>query len=296
MRDPSEPLVTTRRDDGFADLSDRRIVAVRGSDAATWLNDLISADIAGLQPGVARRALLLSPTGGVLASFSVTIFEGDLIVVQDRTEPRPIDGLLARYILSSDVRLEDLAGRLALFGFPGLRDAPLIEGTARSSPSVLGAGVDLLSSQDRARLAATLSASFPALTAEELEAWRIASGIPRVGIDTVDGDLPGETGLLGAVSFDKGCFLGQEAVAKVRNGGHPRRLVLPFESDDVLEPGDEVHAEDAVAGIVTSVAEDGGRHLFLARIAWAHRDAAFTSGRGSRLLPIGPTPVPPRRS
>ncbi|MGZ8578516.1 MAG: hypothetical protein ACXWWX_03175, partial [Actinomycetota bacterium] len=106
MREPSEPLVATRRDDGFTDLSDRRIVAVRGSDAATWLNDLISADIAGLQPGVARRALLLSPTGGVLASFSATIFEGDLIVVQDRTEPRPIDGLLARYVLSSDVRLD----------------------------------------------------------------------------------------------------------------------------------------------------------------------------------------------
>ncbi len=287
MRDPSEPLLATPRDDGFADLSDRRIVAVRGSDAATWLNDLISADIAGLQPGVTRRALLLSPTGGVLASFSVILIEGDLIVVQDPAEPRPIDQLLERYILSSEVHLDDSAGRLALFGFPGLGDAPVVAGTISSAPSVLGVGVDLFSTRGRAELAATLSASYRALTAEELEAWRVASGVPRVGIDTADGDLPGETGLLDAVSFDKGCFLGQEAVAKVRNGGHPRRLLLRFETDERLEPGDEVRAEDAVAGVVTSVAEDDGRHLSLARIAWAYRAAALTSGRGAPLRPAG---------
>ncbi|MCI0632602.1 MAG: hypothetical protein L0206_01585 [Actinobacteria bacterium] len=279
-------------DDAFVDVSDRRTVVVSGSEAIAWLNDLVSAELDTLGPGTACRSLLLSPTGGILAEFTVAVIGGTVVLLQDPAQPRSIATLLEPYVLSSDVRLGDRTGGYAIFAFPGRTTAPDAPGTESSAPSCLGAGVDVVSLRaDHDRLATSFGRVYMRATPDDLEAWRIASGIPRVGVDTADGDLPQEARLEDAVSFDKGCFLGQEAVAKMRNLGHPRRWVAALEGEGSVPPGERLFADDDETGVVTSVAPSNGTTLALARIRWEHRDAVLRTARDVQLRPR----IPARR-
>jgi hypothetical protein len=221
-----------------------RVVEISGEEALQWLDRLVSADLSGIVAGEARRSLLLSPTGGVLASFTAVGAEGCLLVFQDAAEPRAIGELLDRYVLSSDVRLNDRTGDPAVPRVP-----------ADAAPA---------------------------------ETQRIRRGIPRVGVDTADGDLPAEVALDDLVSYDKGCFLGQEAVAKARNLGHPRRVLLRLGSDRPVRAGGVVTEDGAEAGVITSTApSSGGGTMALARIAWGHRDATLRTVTGVKLHRLG---------
>ncbi|SRR6266496_896827 len=265
----------------FVDLSYWRKVAVTGSDALAWLNDLVSSDVSDLAAARAKHALLLSPTGRIQAMFTVAIPEATIVLIQDPSQPQPVDGVLSRYVLSSDVRLEDRTEDLGLFAFPGLAMPPDAPGTASSAPSCLGGGVDLICpAEDHDRVAAALVEAFGAEGGEQLERWRVLAGRPLLGVDALEEDLPVEAGLDDLVSYDKGCYLGQEAVAKVRNLGHPRRLVVALEANDMVSPGDAVLADGAEVGQLTSAAQVGGRVLAMARVAWEARTGPFRTATG----------------
>ncbi|MEX2421634.1 MAG: hypothetical protein WD670_07430 [Actinomycetota bacterium] len=271
---------------GFVDVSRWRSVAVSGSEATDWLNDLVTADLVDIRSAVARRSLLLSPTGSVLAEFTVAVVEGTVVLIQDPRQPRSIATLLEPYVLSSGVELEDRTGRYAVFAFPGLSVAPDAPGATWSAPSCLGAGGDLIAPGEvHDRLASLLSGTYVQALDEDAESWRIASAIPRIGFDTSDGDLPQEVRLDHAVSFDKGCFLGQEAVAKMRNLGHPRHWVAALEGDGAVSAGDRVSAGDEESGVVTSVTSVNGASLALARIRWEDREAILRTTGGVELRP-----------
>lgn len=271
----------------FADLSGWRKVAVSGRDALGWLNDIASADISDLAPGRARRSLLLSPTGRIRAEFTVAVPGGNLLLIQDPAQSMPIEGLLAPYVLSSDVELEDRTDALALFAFPGRSIAPDAPGTAISAPSCTGAGVDLLAlAEDHDLLLGSLSGAYTLAGSAALEAWRIGAGIPRFGVDALEADLPQEGGFAEAVSFDKGCYLGQEAVAKVRNLGHPRRVVVHLAADDAVSPGDAVEAEGERVGDVTSATASDGHWWLLARVRWGSQNGALRTESGVRLTSV----------
>jgi len=270
----------------FADLSDWRKIGVSGPEAVSWLNDLVSADVAGIRPGRARRALLLSPTGGVRAEFTVAVPDGSALLLQDPLQPRSILDLLSPYLLSSDVELRDRTAELFLFAFPGRSAAPDVPGAVPSAPSCLGSGADLLGpSGQRDRLRAELARTLVPVGPGDLEAWRVEAGIPRVGIDVAEEDLPQEGRLVDAVSFDKGCYLGQEAVAKVRNLGHPRRLLVRVEADSPVRGGDDVYADGSVVGRITSAGGDG--RVALAKVRWDARKGPFRTGSGSPVRVLG---------
>jgi len=278
----SNPLSSGR---AFADLSSWRKIAVSGTEATPWLNGLVSADVGGLLPGKARRSLLLSPTGRVRAEFTVAARDEGLLLIQDPIQHRSIGELLAPYVLSADVGLEDRTTDIALFAFPGRSDAPAPGASSSISiPSCLGAGVDLLASAERRdQLMRTFGSSFDLATEEEVEGWRVSSGLPRFGVDALEDDLPQEAGLDGAVAFDKGCYLGQEAVAKVRNLGHPRRLVVRLASRERVRAGEAVLADGQQAGVVTSALADAGGSVLLARIVWDARDLPLRTASGGAL-------------
>ena len=277
----------------FVDLSFWRKVVVAGPDGRAWLNDLVSADVSELEPGRARRSLLLSPTGRVRAEFTIVAREGGFVLVQDPMQPTAIDALLAPYTLSSAVAVEDRTADLALFAFPGGQDPAHIDidididGVTASTPSCQGGGCDLLGPAEwHDDVAVALTRRLKLAGNEELEAWRILAGIPRLGVDAEQDDLPQEAALTEWVAFDKGCYLGQEAVAKVQNLGHPRRLLLHLEALGEVAPGDIVQVEGRHAGEVTSVAEAGnGRNVLFARIRWGSRDGPFTTAMGTALTP-----------
>jgi tRNA-modifying protein YgfZ len=270
----------------FVDLSWWRVVSVSGTDARTWLNDLISADIGDLRPGGARRSLLLSPTGRIRAEFTLADHEGTILLLQDPTQPRSIRELLSPYVLSSNVRLEDRTADTGLFAFPGSPAAPDVAGTVASTPSCTGRGVDLLCAmEDHDGVLASLSREYGLADAEALEAWRVSAGIPRFGVDALDDDLPQEGGFGDAVAADKGCYLGQEAMAKVRNLGHPRRVLLHVQAGAPLRAGDAVRADGESVGEITSATGGDDRWWALAKVRWRDRAAPLATTEGVSLTP-----------
>ncbi len=267
----------------FADRSFLRKVAVTGADAAAWLHDLVTAGIEGLEPGEARRSLLLTPTGRVRADFHVVREAGGFLLLQDPSQPRGVGHLLAPYVLSSDVALEDRTDALALFSIPG--GALDLQGTSR--PSILGGGTDLVVEAGRHEEAAALLAGrgFVAAGDDAVELRRIRHGIPRFPVDFGEDSLPAEAGLESAIDFTKGCFLGQESVAKVRNLGHPPRVVLTLRAARRVVPGEPVVTEGHVVGAVTSAAETADGVALLAAVRWEARSGPLGTAAGEPLLP-----------
>ena len=281
-----DPAALLASGEGFADLSFWRKIALSGSEAGAWLQDLISADIEDLVPGHARRSLLLSPTGRIRADFTAALTDQSWLLLQDPTQPRPIDQLLAPYILSSDVVMEDRTEDLALLAFPGGGRVDRF-GPAKvsSTPSCLGSGgVDMITSTtDREEVLSVLGELFVRVPNDAVDEWRVRQGVPRFGVDALEEDLPQEAGLDEAVAFDKGCYLGQEAVAKVRNLGHPRRLVLWLTSDRPVSAGEAVLADGEESGVVTSAEVHREGSILLARVKWEAREHLLRTASGAVL-------------
>lgn len=256
----------------YAELAGWRLVEVTGTDARAWLHDLLMADIETLGSGEARRALVLKPTGHIRADVTVAARDGGLLLVQDPRQPTAIDRLLAPYVLSADVRLEDRTAELRAVAFPNRPP----EGDAYA-PSAAGPGHDLILPAGE-----TLEPrGAEPVTLEILEAWRVSRGEARFPQDLGERSLPNEAGLETLIDHvEKGCFLGQEAVAKTRTLGRPPFAVIAARTEAVAEPGQKVLAGDEEVGEVTSAAavEDGWS--VIARVRWSSREAGLTVGDG----------------
>jgi folate-binding protein YgfZ len=260
----------------FAVLDDYRIVRVQGTDARGWLHDLITCDVASLDSGASRPSLLLTPTGRILASFSVARDEDGYLLFQQDDQPRDVRASLETYTLSSDVRLRDLSNELVITAIIGV-EAPT--GVASFSPSPIGPGPGCGLLTERGSAAANLvdtltgdPHSLLQVHADSLEAWRIHRGIPRMGRDFGTDSLPAEAGLEGAIDLTKGCFLGQESVAKVRNFGHPPRVLRHLRADIGVPAGTSViPASDGTdaTGVVTSSTPTPDGCVLLARVPWS---------------------------
>ena len=240
------------------DLSHRPVVRVAGPDRLTWLHSLTSQHLEALAPGVATEALLLSPHGHV---------EHALYLVDDGTatwahvEPgtaADLVGWLETMKFWSQVEVEDLSPAYAVVltptGVPGAPSRRVAHGVESFVP--------------RGSLTEVLAGPLAGVWA--LEALRVADGRPRFGLETDHRTIPHEVGWLAtAVHLDKGCYRGQETVARVHNLGRPpRRLVLlHLDGSDSTLPatGDSVTLEGREVGRVTSSA----RHFELGPIALA---------------------------
>jgi tRNA-modifying protein YgfZ len=259
----------------FAVLSGWGITAVRGSDARSWLHDLVTTDVEGLPDRRCRRSLLLTPTGRIRADFRIAAVDGSFLLLQALEQPEPVDAILRPYVLSSDVEVIDISDRsdvVAVLDGSAVGAAP---DAVVLSPSVLGPGHDLVvpAGVASARLRDRLRASgLTEADPEDLEARRIRRGEPRMGVDFGPDALPAEAGLEDAIDFTKGCFLGQESVAKVRNLGHPPRVLLHVRSGAPIAPGASVVAGATVVGEVTSAADGPDGVAAIVRIRW---DAAW---------------------
>lgn len=279
-RAPTHELAVLGEGLAFALRRGYRTVRISGSDAETWLNDLVTAGVEGMAEGRALRSLLLSPTGHVRAEFNVARTGEGLFLLQDPSQERSIADLLTPYVLSSDVELADRSEHLALIsltdpgagrvGWPGIR------------PSVLGPGMDLLvPPKETARFEYMLmKKGLTGVSEDALEVHRIGLGIPRYGLDFGEGSLPAEAGLEGTIDFTKGCFLGQESVAKVRNLGHPPRVLRVASVDGQVGPGEPVLAGGAPVGEITSAAVAGSSAGLICRVAWTARDADLSLADG----------------
>jgi tRNA-modifying protein YgfZ len=260
-----------RRESRFAELAGWRTVAVRGPAARRWLNDLVTADVQGLADGRSRRSLLLTPTGRIRADLHVAAVNGSFLLLQGPGQPETVDAILAPYVLSSDVELIDRTDRSVIVAVLGGSAAADGDGGLTLAPSVLGSGHDVIVAPGesarrlRERL---LERGSVEMASADLERWWIGNGIVRMGVDFGTDALPAEAGLEDAIDLTKGCFLGQESVAKVRNLGHPPRILLPVRSRRPIRPGDPVLADGETIGEVTSAAERAGETDAIVRVRW----------------------------
>jgi len=256
---------------GMTDRSHRGVVRITGPDRLSWLHSLTTQDLEHLEPGQSAEALILSPQGHIEHHLTLTD-DGDALWAH--VEPGTAGTLLAflesmRFMLR--VEPADVTDDYAVLTVTRALPAdPLPEGV---SAALRGAvGTDLLVARPHLQAAATKFADAGLTLAgmQAYEALRIAARRPRLGLDTDHRTLPHEVGWIeSAVHLNKGCYRGQETVARVHNLGHPpRRLVflhLDGSEDRLPGHGDPVQLEDAVVGFVGSAA----RHYELGPIGLA---------------------------
>jgi len=256
---------------GMTDRSHRGVVRITGPDRLSWLHSLTTQDLEHLEPGQSAEALILSPQGHIEHHLTLTD-DGDALWAH--VEPGTAGTLLAflesmRFMLR--VEPADVTDEFAVLTVMGPAVGPGWAGDAAVA-ATYSFGADLIISRDRLEQAAAGLQERGAVLAGiwAYEALRIAAHRPRFGLDTDHRTIPHEVGWIDvAVHLNKGCYRGQETVARVHNLGHPpRRLVflhLDGSEDRLPAHGDPVVAGGAEVGFVGSAA----RHYELGPIALA---------------------------
>ncbi|MGA0121832.1 MAG: YgfZ/GcvT domain-containing protein [Gaiellales bacterium] len=247
---------------------------VEGPDAAALLQNVLSQDLAGMADGAARRALLLTPKARVVADLRVLRRDADRYLLL--TEPTAADALagqLTRFRLSMRAEIRT-TGHWALVSVVGPA-APRIELPGERLVGDLGdlPRIDLLTPTIglAGSLAAAERAGAARVDEEALEALRVEAGAVRLGRDVDERWMPAEVGLVdAAVSFDKGCFIGQEPVTRLHRRGHANRGPVRLALERPVDPGTALVQGDREVGTVTSLAGppwlDGVRAIASARL------------------------------
>ncbi|HEY1324018.1 MAG TPA: folate-binding protein [Streptosporangiaceae bacterium] len=268
---------------GIVDRSNRGVLRITGPDRLSWLHSLTTQQLEGLAAGAAAQALVLSPNGHVEHHLTLT---DDGAATWVHVEPGTA-AALAEFLESMKfmlrVEVADVSQDSAVLTVLGPAAGDLVAGLdgvrASVNPGSFGT-IDLIVARDQLPEVAgnLLRRGAAAAGMWALEALRIAAHVPRLGLDTDHRTIPHEVGWIdSAVQLNKGCYRGQETVARVHNLGHPpRRLVflhldgsaerLPGHGDPVeLASGEPSGEKGATVGFTGSAA----RHYELGPIGLA---------------------------
>jgi folate-binding protein YgfZ len=288
---------------------DRSVIRLGGPDRAAFLHGLVTNDIKGLEPGSGCYAAFLTPQGRLVADVRVFETGEELLLVLPARVAGAMRERLAGWVITEDVEVRDLSDTWTILSVYGPAAGPTLErlvepaaGSAalaawppfRHARARLGSVSTILAASDEfgvrgfdcfvtreaapaveARLveAGVLRVGWPAV-----EAVRVESGIPAFGVDMDESTLPLEVGLdARAISFTKGCYVGQEVIVRVRDRGHgrvARRLVgVVFEGDARPARGEAVRVGAREVGRLTSVVWSPALRRVVA-LALVYRDVA----------------------
>jgi len=319
-----------RRGAGLFRLGERGLLCVEGADRVRWLNGMVTNDVATLAPGTDRSgcyALLLTPKGRITADLHV-LQMGDVFWIELAAEAlAPVVERLEKYIIADDVRIANRSDAFARLGLEGPRAQEILTRALGTEPALdaegwvpaCAAGVDVVvaafgwSGERGFQLlvpTAAIDAVHDALEeagrskglvvagTEVLEVLRIEAGIPRFGAELDEEVIPAEAHLNErAVSFDKGCYTGQEIVARIDSQGQVAHLLvgLRFEDGALPEPRAVLEAEGRRIDDVTSVcrsADHGPIGLGFVRRSHAASDCEVSvGGRSVRVAELPFTSV-----
>ena len=249
--DPVREQRLIERGQGLVDLSHRGVLRISGPDRLSWLHSLTTQQLTDLAPGESTTTLVLSPQGH-LEHALYGVDDGETFWAHTEPGAAPAAaGWLDRMRFLLRVEVSDVSDQVAVVWAADPDVAPADALAVRRGADSLG-GAELLVPRDR--LAETLAAG-PVAGTWAHEARRVAAGVPRVGLDTDHRTIPNEIGLLGiAVHLDKGCYRGQETVARVHTLGRPpRRLVLLHldgSADRLPETGSPLELDGRAVGFV----------------------------------------------
>ncbi|MGD9737675.1 MAG: folate-binding protein YgfZ [Solirubrobacterales bacterium] len=244
-----------REEVGLLVRADRGLIAVTGPDAAEYLQGQLTNDIEALAVGEGQYAALLDRKGHMQADMRVLRAAGEEILVDTEAAALPaVTRHLTMYSVGRDVDVADVSSERAVLSLLGPRSAevaaaPPLPEHACQPLTVAGteclavgtrAGIDLVCAAAEAeRLAGALRAAGAAdVSPEAVELLRIEAGVPRFGAEMGSETMPAEAGIVErAVSFTKGCYIGQETVARLHYKGKPNRHLRGLRLSAAAQPG-----------------------------------------------------------
>jgi len=271
------------------DWSLRDTIVVTGPDRVTWLNAIVTCDVARVGPSNGVWGLLLTKQGKIVTDLTVVAGEGRLYVSVQPSQGAAVLEFLDRMLIMEDAELEDASARyswLTLHGPAAVAEASRVAAATGSSVAAvdwtgLGGAALVVSREHLDAVRRELTASSAVSEADEADwlALRLERGLPEMGIDFGPDDNPHQASLdHRAVAWDKGCYLGQEVVCMVDMRGKVRRRLVPIVLDGAVSPARSaavmVAGRDEPVGTVTSgvLSRRLGRGIALARVLTTHSE------------------------
>jgi folate-binding protein YgfZ len=277
IRDEFRALTSTC---GVYELISRAKIEITGGDRTRWLNGMVTNNIRDLAVGFGAYSFLLNPQGHILGDF-FAYNRGERIVVDtDQSQVEKILATFDHYIIMDDVEVANVSDRQTSIGVAGPIAANVLRSTGlevadlkplevqdftwRETQSTVVRGereqypsYEIWISPERTRdaMAALVTAGAVPVGAESLELYRVAMGLPRYGQDIRERDLPQETEQQRALNFNKGCYVGQEIVERIRSRGSVHRKFAGFRiAGPAPQPGTKIQVEGKDVGEITSSA------------------------------------------
>ena len=294
--DPVSEHHTVRKSVGIADISYRSRHQLTGDDRAQFLHRIISNDVESLAAGQGTYAMLLTHRGKIIADLNIYVLKDTLLIDSAPETAENLFNELDKYIIADDVELTDLTAETGVIAVHGPKSSALVESVLGiNNVSALQERHNSVCEGDErfkhpvicVRTGTTGEVGYRLYTAAEalaslwetlmtkgsqfnvqpigwnaLESLRIEAGVPRYGAELTDAVIPLEAELEHAIDFEKGCYIGQEIVARMKYRGHPNRLLRgihiesnPTSQDDCkLRSGAQIFNGDKAVGWVTSTA------------------------------------------
>jgi folate-binding protein YgfZ len=245
---------------GLIDLSSRGRIRVRGSEATMFLNGLITNDMKTLAENRWMPAAFPTVQGRLIGAVRVVRGKDSFFIDTDAESHEAVLKTISRFTLAGDFHVSDLTAETALLSIQGKRAAEVVEKVFETSVSELprnGAielpvtiirathtaenGFDIVVNSDQAAQVreALINAGAQPVSDETFEILRIEAGIPRFGVDMDETNIVTETNLDDAVSYTKGCYVGQEIIVRIKHRGHVAKKLtgLRFETDRPVKSG-----------------------------------------------------------
>ena len=280
--DPQAEFAALGEGCGVYDLGYRAKISLTGGDRVRWLNGMVTNNVRDLTPGQGVYAFLLNAQGHILGDL-YAYNRGEAVVVDtDRGQLEKMLATFDHYIIMDDVEAKDLSAEITALGIGGPKAHEILASAGFTSTgfaipemralqieSISWNGVDctLVRTDDaqypayeiwlaptgvRRLWEALVAAGATPVGSEAVELQRIVTGVPRYGMDVRERDLPQETEQARALNFNKGCYVGQEIVERIRSRGAVHRKFTGFLADAPVEPGSKVVAGERPVGEITS--------------------------------------------
>ncbi len=283
--DPQDEFSALLNGCGIYDLGFRARISLTGSDRLRWLNGMVTNNVRDLAPGRGLYAFLLNPQGRILGDMYAYNLGESLMVETDRSQVEKIVATFDHYIVMDDVEVTNISEKQTILGLagPGSRatlsavgiDVPELQPLQVITPRcncdcdcmecTVIRGDDVTNESYEIWLApkdvyktwqALIGAGATPVGSEAFEMQRIVLGIPLYGVDIRDRDLPQETEQARALNFNKGCYVGQEIVERIRSRGNVHRKFTGFLAEGLpaIAPGAKIFSDEKEVGEITSVA------------------------------------------
>ena len=288
----AQAYAAARHRAAVADISDWGKILYRGADRRKALHGLFSADLLRLEPGHGLLSCVLTPKGKLVADFALYDLGDEFLSLQLPQATERIAEALKKPLMLSETMIEDRSRAWAALLIVGPQTPKVLEqqlgvrplgayecGRAdwQGQPLIvasyprfaLDGAIVITDHKERLETALDLET----IDEETLETLRVEAGVPAVGVDTDDETLPLELPLEPAIDFEKGCYMGQETTARMKNFGHANRALVGLKLEKPAEPGAPVLFEDKQIGRLTSIVQSPAVKGFLglATIRKEHR-------------------------